>query len=132
MSAWVFWVCSDGEGERESMPEVMLGLPSERRTVSRVLSILRKERVRISCFLGLQISIRERDTCGTLYSLSRPLATIGLLEDAFVVAGLAPLARGAVLGADALHLEASTYRACPCAAGVTELPGKTGREGDIP
>lgn len=35
------------------MPEAMLGFPNERRTVSSVRSILRSERVRISCFLGL-------------------------------------------------------------------------------
>ena len=35
------------------MPEAMLGLPNERSTVSSVRSILRSERVRISCFLGL-------------------------------------------------------------------------------
>lgn len=43
-------VCAEGEGEREIMPEAMLGLPMDRRTVSRVRSILRNERVRISCF----------------------------------------------------------------------------------
>lgn len=47
------WPCPDGEGEREIMPEAMLGLPNERSTVSSVRSILRSERVRISCFLGL-------------------------------------------------------------------------------
>ena len=50
-SACVPTVCADGEGEREIMPEAMLGLPIERRTVSSVRSILRSERVRISCFL---------------------------------------------------------------------------------
>ena len=43
----------DGDGDREIMPEAMLGLPNERSTVSSVRSILRRERVRISCFLGL-------------------------------------------------------------------------------
>ena len=130
--ACVFWVCKDGEGDRDKMPEARAGLPRERSTVSRVRSILRRERVRISCFLGLLMSVHRRRVGQRWGSLGRPLAAVGLLEDAFVVAGLAPLARGAVLGADALHLEASTYRACPCAAGVTELPGKTEREGDIP
>ncbi len=51
-SACVPAVCAKGEGEREIMPEAMLGLPIERRTVSRVRSILRSERVRISCFLS--------------------------------------------------------------------------------
>lgn len=45
--------CADGEGDRDIMPEAMLGLPKDRSTVSRVRSILRRERVRISCFLGL-------------------------------------------------------------------------------
>lgn len=51
--AWVeFWVVgSAGEGEREIMPEARLGFPMERRTVSSVFSIFRRERVRISCFL---------------------------------------------------------------------------------
>jgi len=51
--AWVvFWALgSAGEGEREIMPEARLGFPMERRTVSIVFSIFRRERVRISCFL---------------------------------------------------------------------------------
>ena len=52
-------VCADGDGERDSMPDAILGLPRDRRTVSRVRSILRRERVRISCFLGLPVSIRQ-------------------------------------------------------------------------
>ena len=36
------------------MPEAMLGFPKERKTVSKVRSILRRERVKISCFLGLE------------------------------------------------------------------------------
>ncbi len=87
------------------MPDVRLGLPSERRTVSRVLSILRSERVRISCFLGLQLSVHECDTYTTSDSLGGPLATIGLLEDTFMIAGLTPLAGRSVFGSDALHLE---------------------------
>lgn len=39
------------------MPEAMLGFPSDRSTVSNVRSILRRERVRISCFLGLDVSV---------------------------------------------------------------------------
>jgi hypothetical protein len=47
-----------GEGERESMPDAMDGLPIDRRTVSRVRSILRRERVRSSCFLlGGQVNM---------------------------------------------------------------------------
>jgi hypothetical protein len=42
-----------GEGERETMPEAMEGLPMERKTVSRVCSIFRKDRVRSSCFLKM-------------------------------------------------------------------------------
>jgi len=49
--AWVPAACAEGEDEREIMPEAMLGFPMVRRTVSRVRSILRKERVRTSCFL---------------------------------------------------------------------------------
>lgn len=52
-------VCAEGEAERESMPDAMLGFPNERRTVSSVLSILRNERVRISCFLGLALSVHK-------------------------------------------------------------------------
>ena len=37
-------------------------------------------------------------------SLGRPLATIGLLKDALVVARLATLARGTLLCPNALHL----------------------------
>jgi hypothetical protein len=44
-----FW--AEGDGEREIIPETMLGLPIDLRTVSRVFSILRRERVRSSCFL---------------------------------------------------------------------------------
>ena len=43
--------CAEGEGEREFVPGGMPGLPMVRRTVSRVRSILRKERVSTSCFL---------------------------------------------------------------------------------
>lgn len=45
------WVCAEGEGEREIIPDAILGLPIDLKTVSRVFSILRSERVRISCFL---------------------------------------------------------------------------------
>jgi hypothetical protein len=38
-------------GERDTIPEVIPGLPIDRSTVSSVRSILRRERVRISCFL---------------------------------------------------------------------------------
>ena len=44
-------VRSAGDGEREIIPEARLGFPMERRTVSIVFSIFRRERVRISCFL---------------------------------------------------------------------------------
>ena len=44
------WIL-DGEGDRDIMPDAILGFPMERRTVSSVLSIFRSERVRISCFL---------------------------------------------------------------------------------
>ena len=50
-SAWVPAVCTKSEDKREIMPKAMLEFPIDRRTVSRVRSILRKERVRISCFL---------------------------------------------------------------------------------
>jgi hypothetical protein len=40
-----------GLGEREIIPLAMLGLPMLRSTVSSVRSILRRLRVRISCFL---------------------------------------------------------------------------------
>ena len=52
-NGWELGGCPDGDGDREIMPEAILGLPSDRRTVSSVRSILRSERVRISCFLGL-------------------------------------------------------------------------------
>ncbi len=48
--AWVVF-CPEGEGEREIMPDAILGLPMDLKTVSRVFSILRRERVKISCFL---------------------------------------------------------------------------------
>lgn len=56
MRACVFWVCRVGEGDRESIPDATLGFPRERRTVSRVRSILRKDRVRISCFLRQRVN----------------------------------------------------------------------------
>ena len=58
ISACVFWACRLGEGDRDNIPEATEGLPRERRTVSNVRSIFRKERVKISCFLGLQMSLR--------------------------------------------------------------------------
>lgn len=68
MRACVFWVCSVGDGDRESIPDAMLGFPRERRTVSRVRSILRKDRVRISCFLGKGLTSGEGlDRDGTYF-----------------------------------------------------------------
>ena len=49
----------------------------------------------------------------TKHELGRTLAAIGLLEDAFMITGLAALTRGAVLSTDTLHLEPSTDCACP-------------------
>ena len=111
------------------MPEAILGFPRDRRTVSSVRSILRKERVRISCFLGLLMSVHRRRVGQRWGSLGRPLAAVGLLEDAFVVAGLAPLAGRAVLGADALHLEATADGA---RAKDALADGKNASEGNIP
>lgn len=50
MSAEVDAAWAVGDGDRDTMPDVMPGLPIDRRTVSRVLSIFRSERVRSSCF----------------------------------------------------------------------------------
>lgn len=46
-------------------------------------------------------------------ALGGPLATVGFLEYTFMVSGLAAFARRALLGADALHLEAAADGACP-------------------
>lgn len=43
--------CGSGDGDRETMPETILGFPMERRTVSKVFSILRRDRESNSCFL---------------------------------------------------------------------------------
>ena len=59
IKALVFCACNDGEGDRERIPAASVGLPRERRTVSRVRSILRNERVKISCFLGLKMSVHR-------------------------------------------------------------------------
>lgn len=48
-----------GLGEREIIPLAMLGLPMLRSTVSSVRSILRRLRVRISCFLDT----RRKEGC---------------------------------------------------------------------
>lgn len=57
--AWVVF-CVEGEGEREIMPDAMLGLPMDLKTVSRVFSILRRDRVKISCFLYPRKNKRKR------------------------------------------------------------------------
>lgn len=86
-------VCAEGEGEREIMPEAMLGLPMDRRTVSSVRSILRKERVRISCFLGKGL-VNEIIEFGRrtlrIFSLDWTLqkCTRGSLTNIFYTAGL--------------------------------------------
>lgn len=57
--ACVFCDCKLGDGDRDIIPPARLGFPRERRTVSSVRSIFRKERVKISCFLGLPMSIHR-------------------------------------------------------------------------
>lgn len=40
-----------GDGEREIIPDAILGFPIDLNTVSSVFSILRSDRVKSSCFL---------------------------------------------------------------------------------
>lgn len=55
--AWVVAVWLEGEGDRDIYPEAISGLPIERRTVSNVRSIFRRERVRSSCFLDERLPL---------------------------------------------------------------------------
>ena len=68
----------------------------------------------------------DMKTRGAEHSLGRALAAIGLLEDAFVVARLTSLARRAILGADAFHLEATTYSAGTGYASAGHRDAQTG------
>jgi len=47
----------DGEGDLETIPDAMLGLPMDLSTVSRVRSIFLSDLVRSSCFLVLKLSV---------------------------------------------------------------------------
>ena len=51
-----------GDGDREIMPDAMLGLPIDLSTVSKVRSIFRRDLVRSSCFLVLELSVRMVDS----------------------------------------------------------------------
>lgn len=55
--AWVFSIWLEGEGDLDIHPEAMSGLPIERRTVSNVRSIFRRERVSSSCFLDERLPL---------------------------------------------------------------------------
>ena len=93
-------------------------------TVSSVRSILRSDRVRISCFLGCgheyDFFTKEKKRA---YVLGGSLPAVALLEDALVATGVAALARWTLLGADALHLEASADGAGAAPAGGLRFRG---------
>lgn len=55
--AWVALLAFIGEGDRETMPDAMLGLPIDLSTVSRVRSIFLSDLVKSSCFLVLKLSV---------------------------------------------------------------------------
>lgn len=71
-SCWVANACwgscistspeTEGDGEREIIPEAVLGFPRDLKTVSKVFSIFFMERARISCFLGLKW-LKDMDAC---------------------------------------------------------------------
>lgn len=51
-----------GDGDRETMPDAMLGLPIDLSTVSKVRSIFLRDLVRSSCFLVLELSVRMTES----------------------------------------------------------------------
>ena len=71
------WPEADGDGDLDIIPEAILGLPIERRTVSNVRSIFLSERVSSSCFLGLDFSVDDtQSSISTTDLLGRPLPSI--------------------------------------------------------
>lgn len=58
------WLAAEGEGDRETIPEakaLIPGLLMDRKTVSNVRSILRRERVSNSCFLCVCFMLEMKD-----------------------------------------------------------------------
>lgn len=85
------------------MPETMLGLPIDFKTVSKVFSIFFNERVRSSCFLGLYFECWMVQETWKGNVLGGPFASVGLLKYTLVIPSHATFARRTMLGSDTFH-----------------------------